>query len=492
MKKLTRFSWLTTETLSAPLSIPINCTGKFQQNRKKEVNIMVRRLLIVDDQEENLKSLNMGFSRSEYDIMTALGGKKAISILKESDVDVVISDLKMPEIDGMQVLSFCMTLSPPPAVIIATAFGTIESAVEALKEGAFDYITKPVNLKEIRLQVKKAFEHQELRKENIYLHTQINKRYGFEGMIGETAEMQRIFEKARLIAKSKATVLIEGESGTGKDLLAKAIHYNSQRARKPFIPIHCAALPESLLESELFGHEKGAFTGAIARKEGLFELADGGAVFLDEVAEIPLSMQVKLLRILETKEFMRVGGVKPINIDIRVICATNKVLKEEVEEGRFREDLFYRLNVIKFHIPPLRNRRADIPILVKSFVDELASENEKTIKSITKKAMAQMISYHWPGNIRELRNCIESIVVFCQKDEIDVDLLPEHLNPRDTKSPGYQFTAPLGQSLDMIEMKYIKETLMETEGNRTHAAEILGISRRTLQRKIKELGIEGG
>ena len=453
---------------------------------------MGMKLLIVDDQEENLKSLELGFSRSDYEVLTALGGKRAIDTINENDIDVVICDLKMPDVDGMQVLEHCMSLTPPVAVIIITAFGTIESAVEALKLGAFDYITKPVNLKELRIVVDKAFEHQNLRKENLYLHTQINKKYGFEGMIGETGEMQRIFEKARLIAKSKATILIEGESGTGKDLLARAIHYNSPRAKKPFIPIHCAALPETLLESELFGHEKGAFTGAIARKEGLFELADGGSVFLDEISEIPPSVQVKLLRILETKEFMRVGGVKSLQVDIRVICATNKNLQEEVEEGRFREDLYYRLNVISFQLPPLRNRRADIPLLVKTFVDEFARENRKTITSITKRAVSQLISYHWPGNIRELRNTIESIIVFAQKEEIDEDNLPEILRPSEKKEGSGLFTSPLGQTLDTIETRYIQETLMQAEGNRTRAAEILGISRRTLQRKLKDLGIENG
>ena len=453
---------------------------------------MALRLLIVDDQEENLNSLSMSFRRSDYDILTAPGGNAAINLLKENDVDVVITDLKMPEVDGMQVLSYCTGLTPPAAVIVVTAFGTIESAVEALKAGAFDYITKPINLNELRVLVEKAFEHRRLQKENIYLHTEINKRYGFEGVIGQTAEMQRIFEKARLIAKSKATILIEGESGTGKDLLARAIHYNSPRARKPFIPIHCAALPETLLESEVFGHEKGAFTGAIARKEGLFELADGGTVFLDEISEIPPSVQVKLLRVIETKEFMRVGGVKPLQVDIRVICATNKNLAEEVEEGRFREDLYYRLNVISITIPPLRNRLADIPLFVKSFVDEFARENGKTITSISKRAMAQLMAYHWPGNIRELRNCIESIVVFSQKEEIDTDALPEYLRSAEMKEPSNIFTFPQLRTIDSLDKKYIQETLIQVEGNRTRAAEILDISRRTLQRKLKELGIEGG
>lgn len=451
---------------------------------------MALRLLIVDDQEENLNSLSMSFRRSDYDILTALGGGEAIKLLKENDVDVVITDLKMPEVDGMKVLSYCTGLTPPVAVIIVTAFGTIESAVEALKVGAFDYITKPINLSELREQVKKAFEHRRLQKENIHLHSEIDKRYGFEGMIGQTPEMQAIFEKARLIAKSKATILIEGESGTGKDLLARAIHYNSPRSRQPFMPIHCAALPETLLESEIFGHEEGAFTGAIARKEGLFELADGGTVFLDEVSEIPPSVQVKLLRILETKEFMRVGGVKPLQVDIRVICATNKNLAEEVEKGRFREDLYYRLNVISFTIPPLRNRQADIPYLVKSFANEFARENGKTITNITNSAMSQLTSYHWPGNIRELRNCIENIVVFSRKEEIDVDDLPDYLRSTEIKEISNMFICQNGLPLDAVDKKYIQETLIQMDGNRARAAKILGISRRTIQRKLKELGIE--
>ena len=302
--------------------------------------------------------------------------------------------------------------------------------------------------------------------------------------------MKNLFENFRLLYKIKATVLISGESGTGKELLAKAIHYNSPRAKNRFLPVHCAALTETLLESELFGHERGAFTGAVSRKQGRFELASGGTLFLDEVADIPLSMQVKLLRVLETKEFMRVGGVTSIHVDMRIVAATNRNLQEEVDEGRFREDLFYRLKVIVFELPPLRNRKADIPILVKKFIDEFAQENQKTVHSISHKAMARLIAYHWPGNIRELLNCIENTVVFLDKPTIDVEDLPPNLQETDTSSD--TFSMPVGQPLELIEKQYIQQTLMMVDGNRTKAAQLLGISRRTLQRKLKELGIDAG
>jgi DNA-binding NtrC family response regulator len=451
---------------------------------------MANTVLIVDDNLDNLKSLELALSRSPYTILTADSGQAALDRLRSDDIDVVITDLKMPEIDGMEVLRSAGQLTPPPDVIMVTAYGTVESAVDAMKQGAYDYLTKPININELRVRVDRAMAHQRLLQENIYLHTQIDKRYGFEGMIGETQEMQHLFEKVRLIAKSKATVLVMGESGTGKELLAKAIHYNSPRAKKPFLPVHCAALTETLLESELFGHERGAFTGAVSRKQGRLELADGGTLFLDEVAEIPLSMQVKLLRVLETKEFMRVGGVTPIHVDVRVIAASNRNLQEEVEEGRFREDLFYRLNVVSFELPPLRNRKGDIPVLVKKFVDECARENHKTVRSISPKAMARLVGYHWPGNIRELRNCIENTIVFLVNDTIDVADLPPNLQETDASTDTFSVAA--GQSLDLIEKQYIQQTLLMVDGNRTKAAQMLGISRRTLQRKLKELGIDAG
>lgn len=447
------------------------------------------KILFIDDKEDILNSLKIAFSRSEkYEVLTAKGGNEGIKTIMEERPDVIVTDLKMPDKDGIEILNFTRELTPKPAVIIVTAFGTIESAVEALKNGAFFYVTKPINIKELNAQIDKALEHQNLIKENIYLHTQIDKKYGFIGMLGSTKEMQEIFDKVRQIAKTKATILITGESGTGKELLAKAIHYNSTRGHKPFIPVHCAALPETLLESELFGHEKGAFTSALSKREGRFELADGGTLFLDEVGEIPLSMQVKLLRVLETHEFMRVGGVANLKVDIRVITATNKNLEEEVEEGRFREDLYYRLKVVTFELPPLRRRKADIVLLVKNFIEEFSKEHEKKTPSITKEAMDKLMEYNYPGNVRELRNIIENVIVFLQKDVIDVQDLPPQFHQEKRSKNFFE----VGQTLDTIENEYIRMTLEHADGNRTKAADILGISRRTLQRKLKELGIESG
>ncbi len=447
-------------------------------------------LLLVDDQPELLKSLEMGMTKTADSVLTAGGGAEAIRVLNDQNVDVVVTDLKMPDVDGMAVLHHAMTLDPPPSVILLTAFGTIESAVDALKAGAFHYCTKPINLKELRVQVEKAAEVRSLLRENADLRRQINKKFGLEGMIGETAEIQRMCEQVRLIAPTKATVLIAGESGTGKEVLARAIHQASGRAKKPFVAVHCAALPETLLESELFGHEKGAFTGAIQRRPGRFEMSDEGTLFLDEVGEIPLSMQVKLLRVLEEREFVRVGGTQPIKVDVRLIAATNADLTEEVAEGRFREDLYYRLKVVQLELPPLRHRRADIPLLARHFLEQFAQENSRPNPLITKAAMDRLMAHNWPGNVRELRNVLENTFVFLKGDEIDVGELPPQF--REEKQYEQSLTFPMGMKLDEVETQYLQQTLRMTDGNRTRAAEILGISRRTLQRRLKELGLESG
>jgi DNA-binding NtrC family response regulator len=447
-------------------------------------------LLLVDDQPEVLRSLEMGFERTPHTVVTAAGGGEAIRILNDQDIDVVVTDLKMPDVDGTAVLRHAMTLDPPPSVIILTAFGTIESAVEALKSGAFHYCTKPINLKEIRAQVDKAAEVRSLVRENVELRRQINRKFGLEGFVGETAEMQRLFDQVRLIAPTKANVLILGESGTGKEVLARAIHQAGQRAKRPFVAVHCAALPETLLESELFGHEKGAFTGAVQRRPGRFEIADGGTLFLDEIGEIPLSMQVKLLRVLEEREFVRVGGTQAIKVDVRVIAATNADLAEEVAEGRFREDLYYRLKVVQLELPPLRHRRADIPLLTRYFLEQFAQENARPVPRITKAALDRLMGYNWPGNVRELRNVLENTFVFLRGDEIDVDDLPPQF--REEKAVDQALRFPLGMRLDEVETQYLQQTLRMTDGNRTRAAELLGISRRTLQRRLKELGLEAG
>lgn len=448
---------------------------------------MPQSLLIVDDNESSLASLQMGFARSGYEVTGTGGGADALRIMGERDVDVIVTDLRMPDVDGMAVLSAAREREPAPQVILLTAFGTIESAVEAVQKGAFTYLTKPVNIGELRQHVSRAMELQRLRRENSWLRKQVNRRYGFEELVGESHEMQELVQRVKAIADTRATVLIEGESGTGKELIARAVHKNSSRASKPFMPIHCAALSESLIESELFGHEKGSFTGAAARRQGLFELANGGTVFLDEIGEVPLATQVKLLRVLESREFLRVGGTEPVTVDVRILAATNRVLSEEVEEGRFREDLFYRLNVVLVAIPPLRSRSGDIPLLVQKFLTEFCHEHGKAEVQLSKKALNRLMQFHWPGNVRQLRNVIESLVLFSTGREIDLDDLPPELS----ESQNGEIAVRIGTQLDQIERQVIERTLLSTSGNRTRAADLLGISRRTLLRKIKELGLEG-
>jgi DNA-binding NtrC family response regulator len=456
---------------------------------------MAATLLLVDDHEDVLAGLKLAFRKTDYNILTAASGEQAVALLNSEPIDVVVTDLQMDGLDGMGVLRHALTLTPAPAVILLTAHGTIENAVEALKEGAYHYLTKPVNAQELRLLVEKAAAHTLLRRENEELRRQMDRRFGIEGIVGEAAEMVRIYDQIRQIAPTKANVLILGESGTGKEVVAKAIHQLSPRARKPFVAVHCAALPESLLESELFGHERGAFTGAVARRQGRFELADGGTIFLDEIGEIPLSMQVKLLRVLETREFERVGGTGPIKVDVRILAATNRDLQEEVAEGRFREDLYYRLNVVSITMPPLRTRRNDIPLLARHFLAELARENGREVPELSREAAEILSAYHWPGNVRELRNVIENTFVFLRGNVVRPEDLPGSLARRRevTTQPGTEGTVtfPLGLALEEVETEYLKRTLEECEGNRTKAADSLRISRRTLQRRIKELGIEG-
>ncbi len=446
-------------------------------------------LLFADDNAESLESLAFAFERSPYVVHKAASGRQAIEILDEKPIDVVVTDLRMPGVDGMGVLRHALRMPAPPAVILLTAFGTVESAVEALSEGAFYYLTKPVNLKELRAQIARAMESQRLKRENERLRAELDEKFGFEGVVGSTPEMSELMNKVRLIAGSRATVLIQGESGTGKELIARAIHYNGPRKKGPFVPVHCAAIAETLMESELFGHEKGAFTGAIARKIGQFEHADGGTLFLDEVGEIPFAMQVKLLRVLETLQFARVGGVEPIKVDVRLVAATNRDLAQMASRGEFREDLFYRLNVVSLHLPPLRRRLGDIPLLARRFVEEFAKQSGRPAPRISREALAALSRYHWPGNIRELRNAIENTMVFLEGGVIE----PRHLPPqfagaRDAARPaGLGF----GMTLEQAETLLIEQTLENCDGNRTRAAEVLGISRRTLQRKLKELDESG-
>lgn len=438
------------------------------------------------------------FARSGYELRTARDGADALALLREVPIDVVISDIQMPSMSGADLINI-LNESPEilmPQIVFVTAFGTVEQAVELMQKGAVAYLTKPLNMNELRAQVARCMKvqnqihaNEKLAGENRALKAQIAANTGYEMLVGESAEMRTLIEKIRIVADTRATVLVEGESGTGKELVARAVHHNSSRAGAPFIPVHCAALAESLIESELFGHEKGAFTGATERKLGLFELANGGTLFLDEIGEVPLTTQVKLLRVLESREFLRVGGAKPVTVDVRIVAATNKTLREEADEGRFREDLYYRLSVVQLHTPALRTHTGDIPLLVERFLSEFAEEHRRGAITMTADALECLRSYHWPGNIRQLKNTIESLVLFAQNGTIQIEGLPAEIR-NTTNTLGEELTVRVGEPLDLIERKAIQATLRACDGNRTRAAEMLGVNRRTIIRKIQELGLE--
>jgi DNA-binding NtrC family response regulator len=392
----------------------------------------------------------------------------------------------MPILSGEEFLKNALERYSNLPIIILTAFGTIENAVEAMRNGAYDFITKPLNIDKLSLIVKRALENSLLKRQNRELLSQLKKKYSFENIIGKSAVMKKVFETIELVAPSRANVLVTGESGTGKEMIADAIHHNSPRRDKPYVKVHCAALPETLLESELFGHEKGAFTGAIARKRGRFELANLGTIFLDEIGEINLQTQVKLLRVIQEREFERVGGEERIKVDVRIVSASNRNLKEEIDKGNFREDLFYRLNVVSIHVPPLRDRPDDIPLMVHKFIEEFSKENNREIEGITNGALQTMMAYKWPGNVRELRNVIESIVVLTKSKVITEEDLPAYVLSKDEK---LSLKLPAGMSLADAEKQLIIFTLENTGGNKTKASEILKIGRKTLHRKLAEYGI---
>ncbi|RKX93628.1 MAG: sigma-54-dependent Fis family transcriptional regulator, partial [Spirochaetes bacterium] len=401
--------------------------------------------------------------------------------------DLLITDLKMPKLTGEELMKETLRKYPHIPVIVLTGHGTIENAVEAMRQGAYDFITKPLNIDKLSLIVKRALENSSLKRQNRELLKQLKRKYSFENIIGKSPAMKKVFETIELVAPSKANVLIYGESGTGKEMIADAIHHNSPRRDKPYIKVHCAAIPETLLESELFGHEKGAFTGAVSRKRGRFELANHGTIFLDEIGELSLQMQVKLLRVIQEREFVRVGGEESIKVDVRIISATNKDLKEAVKNGTFREDLYYRLNVVSIYVPPLRERKDDIPLLVHKFIEEFSKENNKQIDGITNGALQALISYDWPGNVRELRNVIESIVVLTKNKIITEEDIPHYILNKEEKS---YIKIPIGTSLQEAEKRLIEFTLQNTGGNKTKASEILKIGRKTLHRKIDEYGLK--
>ena len=444
-------------------------------------------LLIVDD-ERNTREVLEKFLRIDYKVTLAEDGQIGLNLLKRNDYDVVLTDMQMPGAGGMEILNAVLSKEEPFPCIVFTAYGSVELAVEAMKAGAFDFVTKPVNFDQLEIILKRAVESQQLKKENKELKRKLKKGFNSSKMIGNSAKIREVLDIVEQVAPTKSTVLITGESGTGKELVAQAIHQYSGRTGR-FVAVHCAALSETLLESELFGHEKGAFTGAHESREGRFELADDGTLFLDEIGEIDLSTQVKLLRALETRSFERVGGVETLHTNARVVAATNRDLEAMVKEGTFREDLFFRLDVINIVVPPLRERQEDIPLLVKHFIDEFAEENGKNIESITEDALSILCAYQWKGNIRELRNCIERMVVLSRKPVLDVENIPNNIRGNISASQGQNLISSTGLDLDNNEKMLIMRALDECNGNRTHAANKLGISRRTLHRKLHTYGI---
>ncbi|MCF7791910.1 MAG: sigma-54 dependent transcriptional regulator [Victivallales bacterium] len=449
-------------------------------------NIKPKILLIEDDR--NARNGIAKILRLKYDITVAEDGIRGINILKKNDFDIVITDIKMPGADGMAVLKETLKKNTPPLCIIITAYGSIETAVEAMKEGAYHFISKPINLDGLELTIERALESRKLQTENKKLKKQLNLKHNISSIIGKSAKMETVIDLIRQVAPVKATVLLTGESGTGKELAAQAIHGLSERTGA-FVPVHCAALSSNLLESELFGHEKGAFTGAIERKIGRFEAAHNGTIFLDEIGEIDQATQVKLLRVLETKMFERIGSTTPIETDTRIIAATNKNLEEMVKNGEFREDLYYRLNILNIELPPLRERKEDIPLLVHTFIKQAAEENNKKVEGITDEALNILTSYNWPGNIRELRNCIERMVVLCREKTLTTAKLPPSMVKDYSPELAKKYSPAGTLNIEENEKKLIIQALDESGGNRTEAAAKLGISRRTLHRKLNEYNI---
>lgn len=440
------------------------------------------RLLLADD-ERNTREALAHYLRGRFDVTLAEDGVTAIHLLQHQNFDLVLTDLRMPGADGMSVLDAALTKEPAPGCIVFSAYGSIENAVAAVKRGAFDFVTKPVNLDRLDIVIGRAMEARQLKAENHTLRQKLQKGFDFSRLVANSPAMHEIIETIKQIAPTRSTVLITGESGTGKEVVAQAIHALSGRTG-PLVTVHCAALPANLLESELFGHERGAFTGAIEQKKGRFELANGGTLFLDEIGEIEPQVQVKLLRILENRTFERVGGVEELHCDARIISATNRDLTKMVTEGAFREDLFYRLDVVNLKMPPLRERREDIPLLAKRFLDEFASDNGKSIHTISESALQALQQYSWPGNIRELRNCMERMVVLSRGEELDLSNIPANIRQNQSETP----LLPASQ-LDLGSNKkaLLFKALEECGGNRTKAAEKLGISRRTLHRWLNEL-----
>ncbi len=448
---------------------------------------MKANILVVDDERSIRDSLEMVLKEEGYNVKTATDGKQALKLLEENNFDIMITDLKMPELDGIQLTKHCLQTYPQTSVIIITAYGSLETAIEALRVGAYDYILKPFDFDDVLIKVQNLIKHKELILENQALRREIHSRYDFSNIVGQSPQMKEVFKLIEKVAKTKSNVLITGKSGTGKELVARAIHYNSERANKPFVAINCGAIVGTLMESEFFGHKKGSFTGAIRDKDGFFKIANGGTLFLDEVGDIPMHLQVKLLRAIEEGVIMPVGGTTPIQIDVRIIAATNRDLMKDIENGRFRDDLYYRLNVVEIKLPSLNERKEDIPLLVDHFIKKYNNELKRRVLGTDNETMRILMNYPWKGGIRELENVIERALILCEGEYITKRDLPPNMVREE-----YLSAVPdrLKDAVAAFEKEHILNILRRTGNNKEEAAKLLDISLSSLYRKMDELGIK--
>ena len=449
------------------------------------------KILLIDDEPAQITSIKSFLKRRNYSVYSANSGTEGMNIAKQENIDLVFTDFRMPEMTGLEVVKAMVALNPEIPVVVLTAYSDSTEAVKVMKEGAYDYLSKPIDLDELELLVSRAKEHRYLISENKLLKEQLQGKYQFDSIISQSGEMEMVLNTAGRVAKSKATVLVRGESGTGKELIARAIHFSSNRKEESLITVNCAALSENLLESELFGHEKGSFTGAVAQRVGRFEQANGGSLFIDEIGDIAPQTQVKLLRALQFGEFQRVGGTETIKVDVRVITATNRNLEEMIAQGKFREDLFYRINVVTVNIPPLRERKTDIPVLIRHFLQKYAKENEKNISEISREAQDYLMRYSFPGNIRELENIVERAVVLSRDSIITLDDLPSGLSTtseREILDP-FNFGDSYSEKVSAFERSMIEQALEVKNGNQSQAAKLLGLSERHLRSRMQKLEI---
>ena len=451
------------------------------------------RILVIDDEEAHAHAVAESLARKGYDCDVATSGAGGTAKIAAGDYEIVITDLMLGDTDGLAVLQHAREQLPDAEVILITGHGSISNAVEAMQAGAATYLTKPLNIAELRAVVERAARQHRLARSNVELKRQLDEKFGFEGVIGNSASMNRVLDRLKHVAPTPATVLILGENGTGKELVARALHTNSPRKHKPFVALNCAALSEGILESELFGHEKGAYTGADKLRKGRFEYANGGTLFLDEVGDLPMDTQIKLLRVIESREINRVGSNEPIPVNVRLLSATNRDIQELVAAGKFREDLYYRLKVVTIQLPPLRERREDIPLLIDHFLKDLAATYERPVPTVSGAASRVLRGYDWPGNVRQLRNAMESTVVIDTDGRIDLDDLPDELQASHGEVPdGGDQNSLIGKPMDVVEAYYIEQALKLTDGNRKEAAAVLGIGERTLYRKIDQYDIPNG